>query len=142
MLKTLETEFLFVYGTLLQQHNKFTLYLNMHCSFYNKGQIKGRLYDIGEYPGLIVDNNAGYVYGNIYKIGNPEILRELDIYEGNGPEEEQPNLYIRQKHLIETDNDTVKAWLYHYNLPIENLKQITSGNYGEYMRQKKRPPGN
>ena len=103
--------------------------------------MKGILYDVGEYPGLVIPDDAeNYTYGSVFKLRHPEEnLRVIDDYEGVGTEQEQPNLYIRVIKPIETTGDIINAWVYLYNLPITNLPQITSGNYSEYIKQKKSP---
>jgi len=40
--------YLFVYGTLLDESNEFAIYLKQNCSYYSKGKFRGRLYDLGE----------------------------------------------------------------------------------------------
>jgi gamma-glutamylcyclotransferase (GGCT)/AIG2-like uncharacterized protein YtfP len=132
---------LFVYGTLLQPGNDFADYLKRNCTCLFTGKLKGLLYDIGEYPGAIISNNTeGYIHGGIFKLHHPvENLRMIDDYEGYGPEQELPNLYIRSITSIETDKGFVNAWVYLYNLPVDGLPQIKSGNYAEYVRQKKSP---
>ncbi|MEO7214384.1 gamma-glutamylcyclotransferase family protein [Mucilaginibacter sp.] len=131
--------YLFVYGTLLQNGNQFARYLNQHCDFIITGKIAGILYDIGEYPGLVIDHNADYVFGSIYQIRNAEVLKEIDIYEGVGADEEHPNLYLRINHSFETAEGPIDAWVYIYNLPVKGFPRITSGDYKEYLRQKNPP---
>lgn len=123
--------YLFVYGTLLDDSNEFAIYLKNNCSFYNKGRFRGKLYDIGEYPGAVNDSNyQGYVYGNIFILNAAEtVLKYLDGYEGFGPEQEQPNLFTRKMLAIESDKGIVNCWCYLYNLPVEGLKLIPSGDY-------------
>ncbi|TSD66581.1 gamma-glutamylcyclotransferase [Inquilinus sp. KBS0705] len=130
---------LFVYGTLLQTENEFGVYLNKNCSFLGEGKVNGTLYDIGEYPGLTINNHSEtFVYGHIYQMKHPEIvLNRLDFYEGVGPTEEQPNLYTRQLIPVETSDGIVSAWTYIYNLPVIGYPIIASGNYIEYLKQKK-----
>jgi gamma-glutamylcyclotransferase (GGCT)/AIG2-like uncharacterized protein YtfP len=132
---------LFVYGTLMQPGNEFAIYLNTNCSFLSTGRTKGTLYDIGSYPGLIINSiSASFVHGSIYKMNAPAvILKELDFYEGVGPDEEQPNLYTRKIKIIETDFGPHEAWVYIYNLPVYGYKVIPSGDYAEYIKQKKSP---
>ncbi|MFA6247900.1 MAG: gamma-glutamylcyclotransferase family protein [Mucilaginibacter sp.] len=134
-------DFLFIYGTLLQPGNPFANYLSRNCTYLSPGKLKGLLYDIGEYPGAIVtDNTDGYIYGSIFKLHHTEEnLRVIDDYEGYGPEQDLPNLYIRSVAPIETDSGAVDAWIYLYNLPTNGLPQIASGNYAEYIKQKKSP---
>jgi gamma-glutamylcyclotransferase (GGCT)/AIG2-like uncharacterized protein YtfP len=126
--------YLFVYGTLLDESNEFAAYLRNNCSFCTKGKFKGRLYDIGEYPGAIADSNStNYVYGTIVLIDNPtKVLKQLDDYEGFGDAQQQPNLFIREMLDIETDKGLVNCWVYLYNLTVDALKLIESGDYLKY----------
>ncbi len=128
-------DLLFVYGTLLQPGNPFANYLNLNSTYLSRGKVKGILYDIGEYPGLIISNNAqNYVYGHIYKLHNTkQNLCVIDDYEGVGPEHEQPNLYRREIATIETQNRVIDTWIYRYNLPVDGLPLIASGNYAEFI---------
>ena len=135
------TDLLFVYGTLLQPGNEFADYLNQHCTYITLGKMKGILYDIGEYPGLVIPGDAEqYIYGSVLKLCHPEEnLRVIDDYEGFGPGQEQPNLFVRVIKPVETDSEIIEAWVYLYNLPTTDLPQITSGNYSEHIKQKKSP---
>jgi gamma-glutamylcyclotransferase (GGCT)/AIG2-like uncharacterized protein YtfP len=128
------SNYLFVYGTLLDKRNEFSLYLNKHCRFYNNGRFKGRLYDIGEYPGAIANNNyPGYIYGSVVLINNlVKVLKQLDNYEGFGDNQQQPNLFVRELIEVETDKGFIKCWVYLYNLPLDGLRLIESGDYLEY----------
>ena len=127
---------LFIYGSLLQTDNEFGRYLKQHAKLYKWGKFKGKLYDVGEYPGAITYHNSDYfVYGSIVQIENPiETLKHIDDYEGFGDDQLQPNLFIRELLDIETDNEIVKCWVYLYNHPLTNLPQIISGDYLAYKR--------
>ncbi|HEK21010.1 gamma-glutamylcyclotransferase family protein [Mucilaginibacter sp.] len=132
------TRLLFVYGTLLQADNEFARYLRQKCTFVSTGVIHGQLYDLGEYPGLIITSDANQlVHGNIYEMTHSEeVLKRLDFYEGVGTDEEQPNLYRREMHTVTIDNDTLEAWIYIYNRSIDNAIAIPGGNYLEYVNKK------
>lgn len=123
--------YLFVYGTLLDKQNEFGAHLNENCSFYADGRFKGRLYDIGEYPGAVLDpESENYVLGKIFLVTDPtEVLRLLDDYEGFGPGQTQPNLFAREFIAIETDNALINCWVYLYNLATEGFRLIASGKY-------------
>jgi gamma-glutamylcyclotransferase (GGCT)/AIG2-like uncharacterized protein YtfP len=129
---------LFVYGTLLQPGNEFANHLARRCRYLQSGKIRGTLYDVGEYPGLIICNTSAYVYGSIYEIDD-EALKLIDAYEGYGEDQDIPNLYLRKLRLIETENGPVDAWVYIYNHPVEGLDKIPSGDYLKYL-SKKNPP--
>jgi gamma-glutamylcyclotransferase (GGCT)/AIG2-like uncharacterized protein YtfP len=130
------SNYLFVYGTLLDESNEFAIYLKQNCSYYSKGRFRGRLYDLGEYPGAIADENyPAFVYGSIFKLKNAiEALKYLDDYESFGEDQEQPNLFFREMAKVETDNGRINCWVYLYNLPIEGFRVIESGNYAEYRK--------
>jgi gamma-glutamylcyclotransferase (GGCT)/AIG2-like uncharacterized protein YtfP len=129
--KMITNNYLFVYGTLLDDGNEFAIYLKNNCSYYAEGRFKGRLYDIGEYPGAVADSDsAGYIYGSIYVMNNAtEALKLLDDYEGFGDEQEQPNLFVRRIIEVETGNELVKCEVYLYNLNVDGLREIEDGNY-------------
>ena len=128
--------YLFVYGTLLDRQNEFGDYLNAKCSFYADGKFKGRLYDIGEYPGAVpVADGSDYVYGKIFLVNDPDsVMKRLDDYEGFGANQPQPNEFTRQLVVIETTDETVGCWMYLYNLPVDKVFRITSGNYLHYIK--------
>jgi gamma-glutamylcyclotransferase (GGCT)/AIG2-like uncharacterized protein YtfP len=132
------THLLFVYGTLLQPGNGLAQYLISNCTYLNTGCIKGTLYDIGEYPGLVINEESGRVHGSIYEIDD-QTLKQIDNYEGYGPDQDEPNLYIRVMQPVQTTNGVTEAWIYLYNLPVDGLQVIGSGNYMEYIKQKKSP---
>jgi len=130
------TSYIFVYGTLLNKENEFAANLAANCTFVSHGKFKGKLYDVGEYPGAVsVNENDCYVYGSIFQLNKPqEILKILDGYEGFGDGQPQPNLFIRELVEVEADNKTFMCWVYLYNLPVEGLRQIMSGDYLEYTK--------
>ena len=122
---------LFVYGTLLDSGNSYGAYLRQHCTLLQPGKFRGKLYDIGEYPGAIADeNNDQYIYGSIYLMDEPEkILTIIDDYEGFGQDQDQPNLFTRVMVSVETTGDPIECWVYVYNLPVDGLLLIKSGKY-------------
>ena len=128
--------YLFVYGTLLDRQNEFGDYLNAKCSFYADGKFKGRLYDIGEYPGAVpVAGGSDYVYGKIFLVNDPDnVMKRLDDYEGFGANQPQPNEFTRQLVAIETADKTIECWMYLYNLPVDKIFRIASGDYLQYIQ--------
>jgi len=130
---------LFVYGTLLQPGNAFADHLARHCRFLYPAAIRGTLYDLGEYPGLIIHpNDTNKVTGNVYEVDD-EVLKLIDDYEGYGEDEDQPNLYVRDLLTIETNRSATDAWVYIYNHPVNGMQIIASGDYLQYLSQKKSP---
>lgn len=132
-----KSNYLFVYGTLLNEQNEFAIYLKQNCKFYAHGKFKGKLYDLGEYPGAILDESGvNYIYGDILELKNTiDVLKNIDKYEGFGEDEEQPNLFVREMIGVETDNGLINCWVYLYNLPVDGFRLIESGNYSEYRKR-------
>lgn len=126
-----------MYGSLLEAGNEFAVYLQQNSGIYAHGKFKGKLYDIGEYPGAIIDPNGElWVYGTILALNNPAIvLKNIDHYEGFGTGQPKPYLFIRKLIKVETDKGQVKCWVYLYNLPVNHLHHISSGNYLSYKNR-------
>ncbi|MEO8885190.1 MAG: gamma-glutamylcyclotransferase family protein [Mucilaginibacter sp.] len=127
---------LFIYGSLLETDNEFGRYLKQYAVYFKPGKFKGKLYDVGEYPGAITYPAGDYfVHGSIVILNNiTEALKRLDDYEGYGDDQLQPNLFIRKLLTITTDDKAVKCWVYLYNHQISQLKQIYSGDYLSYKK--------
>ncbi|MDB5156146.1 MAG: btrG [Mucilaginibacter sp.] len=131
-------DLLFVYGSLLSADNEFANYLSNNATFYSHGKLKGKLYDMGEYPGAIVGDDDVYdISGSIYKLNNPkQALKVLDDYEGFGNDQEQPNLFIRELLPVSTSHGAINCWVYLYNRAISDLVEIKSGEYIKYLRSR------
>lgn len=125
-------EYLFVYGTLKRDvGNDMYHLLAKNAKFIGGGTWNGKLYLVENYPGAIPsDNPSDTVHGEIYLLNNTDILSSLDEYEECSDKFPEPKLYKRIKDNIRvTNGDTVNAWIYIYNLPVGNLKEIKSGNF-------------
>ncbi len=130
--------YLFVYGTLQPEfQNPVTQFLLENAEVVGKGFIFGKLYDIGDYPGVIIDNNSK-VFGTIFKVKNEDsVLAILDNYEEVGNNFVSPNEYFRTKVSVYiNDSKALISWVYLYDFPVDALKHITSGSYLEYIRDR------
>lgn len=127
---------LFIYGSLLKpiQHPERKV-IDQHCRFISEAKIQGELYEVDHYPGVIQTNQSIFVMGELYEIlDDGELFDQLDDYEGCSEDYPKPHLYLRQKvEAYLPDNTTVDAWTYLYNLSVENLTRIESGDYLEYL---------
>ncbi|MBC8054647.1 MAG: gamma-glutamylcyclotransferase [Sphingobacteriaceae bacterium] len=129
-------ERLFIYGTLLQSDNTFGRHLKNNSKYLGKGHFRGKLYNIGEYPGAIYLPGDSFVFGSIVLLNEPEeTLKVMDEYEGYGDKHTQPNEFIRQTLDIETDTGFMKCWVYLYNLPVNQFQEITKGNYIDFLAE-------
>lgn len=126
-------EYLFVYGTLLEDFAPkeiATAQEQLKC--VGAGFINGRLYDLGEYPGAVLEQDGGNkVFGKIYELpSDVEILKALDEYEEFFPRKRKQSLFIRKQTSVSRANKKpIKAWVYEYNRDVRFSPIIRSGDY-------------
>jgi gamma-glutamylcyclotransferase (GGCT)/AIG2-like uncharacterized protein YtfP len=126
-------DYLFVYGTLLKQFDNEVLRpLKAQLQLAGQGLLKGKLYDLGQYPGYVEDALAtGTVKGEVYHIEDAEtVFSALDKYEGIE--------YSRKKKLVRLgDNKNIRCWVYVYQQKISaEHKRIMNGDYIVFYRNK------
>ena len=116
---------LFVYGTLRSasghpMHQK----LRAESDFVGPGTFRGRLYDLGAFPGAILSrSNADRVRGEIYRLREPaRTLSALDAYEDKA--------FRRLKATVRRENGaTARCWIYLYALPVTRFRRIAGGDF-------------
>lgn len=125
-----ETDYLFVYGTLMHPFdNPWSQLLRNESTFIGEGFFPGKLVLVSWYPGaLYIPDFPGYVYGEIYKMNNPKFLVPLlDDYEEINS---IPQPYQREVIMVSTEEGKFyPCWVYIYRLPIENLQVIPEGRF-------------
>ena len=128
------TDRLFVYGTLMRSsHHALARALAEHGTHVGPARFNGRLYRITHYPGVIPSSSAAeWVFGDLYTLKDIDLLKDLDRYEGCGPDDPPPTQYLRQRHTVTLlSGPSIEAWIYIYNRPVERLKWIVSGRFNE-----------
>jgi len=123
---------LFVYGTLRKDHKSGkSRLLDEGAEFLCTGRIRGRLFDVGRYPGFILSRKGYPVTGEVYRITKPEeLLPVLDDYEECSRNFKKPWEYKRKKVSVQIPGGKiVKCWIYIYNRPTDGLDEIRSGDY-------------
>jgi len=124
---------LFIYGTLRKgSRNSMHALLARDARFEGYAQISGRLYQLGEYPGLVPAEEPGTrVRGEVYVLENlPEVLARLDEYEGCGPNEPKPHEFVREQCEVALETgEKVLAWVYWYTGTVAGKDVILSGDY-------------
>lgn len=132
-----ETHYLFVYGTLCQRAiDSKHEYMLPEASFVSEASLQAKLYLIDYYPAVIdSENETDQVRGELYKFTETKTLfAKLDAYEGCTEEHPQPYEYRREKRRVRcTNGDLVEAWIYIFNLPIEEFICIESGDFPSYQ---------
>ncbi|MDX1334718.1 MAG: gamma-glutamylcyclotransferase family protein [Gammaproteobacteria bacterium] len=134
-------DYLFVYGTLRYGVNHRNGRLLMEQADYiGEATVRGYLYDIGLYPGLVLSRGRGQrITGDIFRLRHPrQLLSILDEYEECAPGYARPQEYRRVKTLANLKNGgRVLAWVYEYRHPLRRHKRII---HGDYLRYKDRNP--
>jgi gamma-glutamylcyclotransferase (GGCT)/AIG2-like uncharacterized protein YtfP len=129
----MKDEFLFVYGTLRRRGGgAMHAYLARNSDFVDEATCRGKLYNIGAYPGVVPsDDPADRVHGEVYRLRDPDrVLRCLDRYEGVGPGFRTPAEYIRLRQDVRLpDTCTLSAWIYIYDWPTDGLEPIAGGDF-------------
>lgn len=122
-----------MYGT-LQRGRRYhhLLWWKRGVEFVSEGRIKGRLYDLGSFPGVVeAPDQWSYVYGELYSLESPDdTLNHIDAFEGYSPHDPDDSLFVRKlTEVFLPDGRSVKAWTYFYNAEISRASLISSGIY-------------
>ncbi len=123
--------FLFVYGTLLRGFASLESWRGrVQAEFAGRGRIKGKLYDLGEYPGAIADSEH-LVRGEVYELRSPgDALNILDEYEAFFPLHPERSLFVRAvTPVVMADGREMEAWVYFYNGQVDERKLMAGGDY-------------
>ena len=104
---------LFVYGSLRRGEALHAHLAGLAC--LGPAWMRGRLYDLGEYPGAVPSRRAGErVQGEVYELAPAdERLAELDRLEGCDPERPERGLFVRRARIVElAAGGRLRAWVY------------------------------
>ncbi len=127
---------LFVYGTLrLGAAGPMAAWLRNTARHVGVGQVRGRLYDLGRYPGLVEPaRSADWVRGDLYVLARPRgSWRTLDTYEGASDSRGAAE-YARVERSVRIGRRWCRAWLYLYLRPVRGKRRIPSGDYFAHPR--------
>jgi gamma-glutamylcyclotransferase (GGCT)/AIG2-like uncharacterized protein YtfP len=133
-------QFLFTYGTLLPGLAPPAVApIVSRLRPVGKGYVRGILYDLGSYPGVILNKNEGKVWGQVYELPEDEdILRQLDAYEGFDSSRRDESEYVREEcEVITEGGEAMKVWIYIYNQKIDSAARIENGDYLKWREKKK-----
>lgn len=90
------------------------------ADFVALGTARGRLLDLGRYPGVV--QGRGRVTGEVYRLRDPQVLPAVDRAEG---------VQFLRGHTLVTlaDGGRARAWIYRYRGPRERAVPIPDGDY-------------
>lgn len=114
-----------MYGTLRRGfENRYAQLLDRSAQYLGTARVQGRLYDLGQYPGILLQSGADeWVTGDLFQLRNSEeTLAVLDEYEG--PEFER----VAAMAVLE-GGDRLDCWVYEYKLEGGEDRRILSGDY-------------
>ena len=119
-----KTDHLFVYGTLRIDWHPMHLFLAQHAELIGMGKFRGKLYNLGRYPGAVVSKKASdQVIGQVYALRESEkTLSALDRYEG-------PEFHRQKVAITLVSGRKLISWIYLYRGETSGLKLIALGDY-------------
>lgn len=129
---------LFAYGTLMTGFRRRALLGPARLE--GVGRVRGSLYDLGEYPGLVLDG-GGWVVGELYEVADLAVrLPRLDREEGYDPRREARSLYVRRRVQVElAEGPVVEAWAYVYQGVPGRAPRIPSGDWRAWVAAHRAP---
>ncbi len=75
-------------------------YISRFFEFLGSAKAKGKLYDMGSYPGGVPTSDDSYIIGELYKVKDESefswAIGQLDDYEGVSVETDEIQLYRRE----------------------------------------------
>ncbi|MCA3237202.1 MAG: gamma-glutamylcyclotransferase [Curvibacter sp.] len=117
----------FVYGTLRRGQVNDINHLAPAPVLRGTARIRGFLYDLGPYPGVILGGDEGWVHGEVYAI-TPELEAQLDRIEEVAP---VPSGEYARRHIdIEVDGQVLRCLVYEIAaVRIEGRPRIPHGDW-------------
>ena len=121
----------FVYGTLRRGAAGAMSIRFPEAKFIAPAKVSGSLYDLGDYPGLRLDESSASVVGEVYEVDD-ELLHKLDEFEASSS-------YRRKQVEISHGAHGRSCWIYvPEDIPEFEARSrlIESGDWIEYARTK------
>ncbi len=126
----------FVYGTLKRGGARAMPEVFPGAKFVGRASVRGRLYDLGEYPGLLLGGTDSTVAGEVYEVDDGTLNRMDDI--------EAADDYLRRRVEVSLDAGARACWVYVAERDPEFYSRhtlIASGDWIEHVRTKTGRPG-
>jgi len=125
------TSHFFAYGTLRREAPMHAL-LGGSARFVCEARVRGRLWDLGAYPGVTDSRFRGdQVKGELYALaeeGREALLDSLDRYEGEAFER-------ALREVVTADGETCTAYVYLFLGSTRGGRRIESGDYVDDVRR-------
>ncbi|MEI7736206.1 MAG: gamma-glutamylcyclotransferase family protein [Ferruginibacter sp.] len=136
-----QVQLLFVYGSLRSGfHHPAYEYMARNFQLLGPAVVKGKLYDMGEYPVAKPTTEDQFIKGELYAVNENSdfgyVISQIDDYEGLHVEEGEKPLYSRELTTAFINDQLVTAWVYWFNENVDGLTQLATGDMLEYLQQK------
>jgi gamma-glutamylcyclotransferase (GGCT)/AIG2-like uncharacterized protein YtfP len=119
----------FVYGTLRSGGAGAMSLRFPRAKFIADAKVSGSLYDLGAYPGLLLNESGSTVVGEVYEV-DEELLDELDEFEAS-------SRYLRRRVEISLGTQRRACWVYEPDTEYYSPRTlIASGDWVEYAATK------
>lgn len=115
-----------VYGTLRLERVRRDLGLAELVAPGGRCLLPGRLYDLGAYPGLVLDGDGGVV-AERFTVLDEAAMARLDRYEGYDTHDPEGSLFRRV--VLDCLDPPVPVWCYLYNRALADAPLIASGDW-------------
>lgn len=106
--------------------HKIAVYGTLRPATGEAVEIPGKIYDLGWFPGLVLDNSNTVVKGTWIEVDDVR-LAQLDRYEGYHEDRPESSLYLRKPFK--------DGWVYVYNRSIGSRDFIESGDWLAFTKQ-------
>jgi gamma-glutamylcyclotransferase (GGCT)/AIG2-like uncharacterized protein YtfP len=127
------SDYLFAYGTLQPGYAPAEMAnVAARLKFFNRGFVKGTLYDLGGYPGAILDPSSDQtITGLVLELPKDEdLLPELDAYEQFNPAAPASSQFLRILHpVILASGRALNCWVYVWNGNPASATIIPGGRF-------------
>jgi gamma-glutamylcyclotransferase (GGCT)/AIG2-like uncharacterized protein YtfP len=135
------SHYVFVYGSLRRGFQSAAYeYISRYFNFFGEAKVKGKLFDLGEYPGAVPTQEDSFIKGELYIVKTDSefswAIAQLDDYEGVLVEPNEKPLYRREIADIYLNDAIVPAWIYWYNGNVSDKPVVKSGDILDYLKKK------
>ena len=135
----MSTNLLFVYGTLRRGGSNDIARVAPGARWAGTARVRGRLYDLGAYPAMLLDAGAGWVAGEVYVVPAAD-WPALDALEEPVSPARPDGEYFKQAAEVEdTNGRAALAWIYVANPAVLRLdREIAAGDWIAHAQARKR----
>lgn len=132
---------LFVYGSLRSGFQSHAYeYISRYFSLVGPAKVKGKLYDMGEFPAGVPSDEDNWITGELYQVKNVTefswAMGQLDDYEGVHIEAHEDPHYYRDITTVYHNGMDLRAWVYWFRGDTSGRPLIESGDLLLYLQEK------